>query len=110
MTREILEQIAHNEMLIEKYTDQVTRDAFSQLTEDIKRHKADTLKAMRDLALTESDFFIQRHTEEKMLGLKPTLSSDEVDKLLAYRQKLRDLTDSASFPECELPELPVEIL
>ena len=31
---EILEQIAHNEMLIEKYTDQATRDAFNQLTEE----------------------------------------------------------------------------
>lgn len=34
MTEEILEQIAHNEMLIEKYTDQATRDAFSQLIEE----------------------------------------------------------------------------
>ena len=46
---EILEQIAHNEMLIEKYTDQATRDAFNQLTEaehyqwimDAQREKID---------------------------------------------------------------------
>ena len=46
---EILEQIAHNEMLIEEYTDQATRDAFNQLTEaehyqwimDAQREKID---------------------------------------------------------------------
>ena len=31
---EILEQIAHNEMLVSQYTDQATRDAFNQLTEE----------------------------------------------------------------------------
>ena len=49
MIDEILEQIAHNEMLIEKYTDQETRDAFNQLTEaehyqwviDAQREKID---------------------------------------------------------------------
>ena len=34
MIEEILEQIAHNEMLIEKYTDQATIDSFNQLTEE----------------------------------------------------------------------------
>ena len=49
MADEISEQIAHNEMLIEKYTDQATRDAFNQLTEaehyqwvmDAQREKID---------------------------------------------------------------------
>ena len=31
---EILEQVAHNEMLVSQYTDQATRDAFNQLTEE----------------------------------------------------------------------------
>ena len=49
MIEEILEQIAHNEMLIEKYAGQATRDAFNQLTEaehyqwvmDAQREKID---------------------------------------------------------------------
>lgn len=51
-----------------------------------------TVSMMRDSKLTETDWVLQRHQEEVLLGRPTTLSDAELNAVLLYRQELRDVT------------------
>jgi hypothetical protein len=55
-----------------------------------------TLEMSRQGRLFETDYILLRHQEETLLGLEHTLSEQQFQSVLAYRQALRDLTNSYS--------------
>lgn len=59
----------------------------------------------REKKLSETDWLVTRHLEQKMLEIPQTLSVVEFNNLLAYRQQLRDITTDPDFPNCSIPEL-----
>lgn len=60
---------------------------------------------LRKKKLTETDWLVTRHLEQKMLEIPQTLSIVEFNNLLNYRQQLRDITLDTNFPNCNIPEL-----
>jgi hypothetical protein len=52
-----------------------------------------TLTDERNMRLNSTDWLVSRHTEEKLLGMSPTLSESQFTNLLTYRQQLRDITN-----------------
>ena len=63
---------------------------------------------LRNEKLSESDWIVQRHQEEKMFGTKPTLSALHFSLLMKYRHELRKLSDDPDFPNVEWPEWPLD--
>ena len=53
-----------------------------------------TVEMMRDTKLIETDWVLQRHQEELLLGASPTLSTVELAAVLEYRQELRNITNT----------------
>jgi hypothetical protein len=51
-----------------------------------------TVEMMRNTRLFETDWVLQRHQEEVLLGVNPTLSNEELAAILNYRQELRNVT------------------
>jgi hypothetical protein len=51
-----------------------------------------TLRQLRDGKLYESDWMITRHKEQLEAGIPTSLSNTQYNKLLTYRQQLRDIT------------------
>lgn len=55
-----------------------------------------TLEHMRNLRLAATDWVLIRKTEEDLLGIPNSMSTDRFAMVLAYRQALRDLTKTYS--------------
>lgn len=53
-----------------------------------------TVEMIRAQKLIETDWIIQRHQEETLLGITNTLSASQFMDVLLYRQALRDITDT----------------
>jgi len=53
-----------------------------------------TVEMVRFEKLVTTDWIIQRHQEETLLGIPNTLTNEEFIAILTYRQELRDLTDT----------------
>ena len=51
-----------------------------------------TLDMLRTSKLAESDWVLLRYQEETMLGISHTLTAEQLNAVLQYRQALRDLT------------------
>jgi len=60
-------------------------------TKSIRERKLITIRANRDKLLTNSDFVILRHLEQKQLNITPKLTDEKYSAWLQYRQDLRDL-------------------
>lgn len=56
-----------------------------------------TLDLARQIKFSETDWLVQRHQEQIMLNIATTLTDEKYAELLAYRQQLRDLTNT--FPK-----------
>lgn len=59
-----------------------------------------TLEQQRIQLLYDTDWIVQRHQEELLLGVTPTLTQQQLIGLLNYKQQLRNLTNTYS------PETP----
>lgn len=67
---------------------------------------ATQIRAERDAKLQASTWLVERHREELEAG-KTTLTSEEYQAVLSYRQALRDITEQAGFPnQVEWPVSP----
>lgn len=64
-----------------------------------KAEKEEYHRQKRDRLISSQMWKIQRHEQEKLLGLNTTLSDDEFLKLLKYIQDLRDITLQEYFPD-----------
>ena len=53
-----------------------------------------TVEMVRFQKLAMTDWIIQRHQEETLLGIPNTLTNEELIAILTYRQELRDLTNT----------------
>ncbi|MEX4004921.1 phage tail assembly chaperone [Paraburkholderia sp. EG285A] len=67
---------------------------------------AELKRGERNAAITATDWIVARHQDELALGGATTLTADQYATLLAYRKTLRDLPDSAEWPNVELPAVP----
>ena len=71
-----------------------------------KAEKEEYHRQKRDRLISSQMWKIQRHEQEKLLGLNTTLSDDEFLKLLKYIQDLRDITLQEYFPDfVDYPEI-----
>lgn len=73
---------------------------------EILEENKEKITKERDTILAETDWIISRHLEQKMLNLTTSLSDEEFNKYLIYRQELRDITSNVNFPYVELPAPP----
>ena len=64
-----------------------------------RQEKEEYHRQKRDSLISKEIWKIQRHEQEKLLGLNTTLSDDEFLKLLKYIQDLRDITLQEYFPD-----------
>lgn len=72
-----------------------------------EKEKASYHRQKRDNLLNAEMWKLQRHEQEKMLGIETTLSDEQYIALLQYIQALRDLTKQAGFPNTVVyPEKP----
>lgn len=60
----------------------------------------------RDKMLSLTDWISSRHLEQKILGIKTSISDDQFNEYLNYRQSLRDITKLDNFPHVSLPDKP----
>lgn len=74
--------------------------------EELVEEKATTLLYNRNKLLSESDWIINRHFEQKMLNIETSLTELQFETVLSYRQKLRDVTSDPMYPDVTLPALP----
>lgn len=58
--------------------------------------------------LYETDWLVQRHQEQTLLGVVPSITAQQFEELLAYRQAIRDIPSSEA-PETAItwPSLPI---
>ncbi|HDR8939602.1 phage tail assembly chaperone [Burkholderia vietnamiensis] len=68
---------------------------------------AEMKRAERDAALHATDWLVSRHQDEKLLGNGTTLTADEFELLLKYRQSLRECSDLPGWPNVSLPAPPL---
>lgn len=93
-------------LIVGKYGS-IFEPATNPKTEDeiLEENKEKIIKE-RDKTLSETDWIINRHLEQKMLNLTTSLSDIKFNEYLVYRQELRDITSNVNFPHIELPAPP----
>ena len=53
-----------------------------------------TMAMVRQGNLYVTDWVLQRHTEEELLGITPSMSREKLLEVMRYRQALRDLSET----------------
>lgn len=74
--------------------------------EQLLQDKTEKLLNERNAALSSTDWVVSRHMEQKVLNISTSLSDEDFNKHLVYRQELRDITSDINFPNVELPATP----
>jgi Phage tail assembly chaperone protein len=82
-------------MAIDPYGQPVLKDPPPPTSEQL----AATARAERNAKLIETDWVLQRHQEETLMNMSPTLTPEEGTALAVYRQALRDIPQQPGFPE-----------
>jgi len=75
---------------------------------DIPLETIDSIRGRRNELLDETDYIMQRHTNEEALGLSTTLNSEQYVNWLQYRQALRDFPSTYSPTTIESIEWPTK--
>lgn len=92
-----------------RYRNTIWNDELKAYVLDEKALKGMHSKALRNKrnqVLVDTDYMVLRHNEQRLIfDENTTLSNVEVQKLLIYRQKLRDISAHPDFPNVELPGL-----
>lgn len=98
-------QNPHN-LVVGKYGT-IWEPAENPITEEDQSEKdKNNLLITRNSILTETDWIVNRHIEQKMLNISTSLSDEDFNRYLDYRQELRDITSNINFPYIELPAPP----
>lgn len=58
--------------------------------------------------LYETDWVLQRHQEEQLLGIPTTLTTEQLNAVLTYRQALRDMDPTQTVDNAVWPINPLE--
>lgn len=62
----------------------------------------------RDAALEKTRPYVERHHDERYVGLvQTTLTESQMHELIGYRMQLRDLEKLPGFPNVEMPVAPL---
>ena len=86
------------------YTRKTGDELLSTMTAE---EKAEYYRAKRDELLNNVLWKVQRHEQEKTLGIDTTLTDEQYMALLEYIQALRELPQQTGFPDnVVFPELP----
>lgn len=64
--------------------------------------KYNYLRELRNVELDGLSWLVERHKEEVELGIDTTLSSEEYQKILRYKQYLRDIPQDSNFPNIDI--------
>ncbi len=65
-----------------------------------------SLRQRRGAMLARTDGLVARDRDERQMGHTPTLSDEQLQQLMRYRQQLRDLTQVEGFPNVDFPPAP----
>ena len=57
------------------------------------------VRSQRDVLLSSTDFYVTRHRDQESEGTPFTLTQDEYNVILRYRQVLRDIPQQSGFPD-----------
>lgn len=91
-----LEQLPSNMKIVgNKLVEKTEDEKLADMTED---EKASYHRQKRDSLLNAELWKIQRHEQEKMLGIETTLSDEQYITLLQYIQALRNIPQQTYFP------------
>lgn len=84
----------------------VEMEEYEKLSLMTKAEKKNYHRQKRDNLINQEMWKIQRHEQEKLLGLNTTLSDDEFINLLKYIQNLREITEQEYYPDfVDYPEI-----
>lgn len=64
------------------------------------------VRSQRNNLLSETDWIMQRHTEQKTLGIETAITDEQYSQLAVYRQKLRDLPSKINLRKPIWPTKP----
>lgn len=87
----------------------MTQAELAARAESLRLARLADIRGQRNAKLDATDKIVTRHRDQIELGVTPTLDAATYTALLAYRQELRDITETfASNPEAVLwPSSPV---
>ncbi|WP_199032092.1 phage tail assembly chaperone [Ralstonia sp. ASV6] len=71
--------------------------------------RAAALRAKRDRLLESTQWLVIRHRDQLEAGFDPSLTGDQFQRVLIYRQALRDVSKQAGFPDVAMPELSADL-
>lgn len=87
-----------------EYREPTEEEMLLSMTE---KEKANYHREKRDSLINKEVWKLQRHEQEKTLGIDTTLTDEQYIKLLKYIQALRELPQQTGFPDnVVFPELP----
>lgn len=96
------------------------RDLFEVITKDgniaeyeppviTDEQKWQSIRQQRDQKLSDTQWIMDRHSEQVAHGIQPTLTTTQIKAFAEYRQALRDLPQSVGNPDDVVwPENPLE--
>ena len=70
--------------------------------------KWDEIRQQRDKKLSDTQWVMDRHSEQVAHGIKPTLTDNQIKDFADYRQALRDITEYSTPDEVVWPDNPLE--
>jgi len=77
-----------------------------QIDQEKLEVKIQKLREQRNKLLQETDWLLLRHQDEVSMERPTTLSTEQHQELLAYRQALRDLPESWDINNLTFPDKP----
>lgn len=77
-------------------TDRYTPEELAAQDHVKTEQKWAVLRSQRDSALSDSSWVLERHAEEKLLGLPTSISEGQYMAWLTYRQQLRDFPSTVN--------------
>ena len=108
-------EIANNDDVPEGYTETKPQEHDiwdgTQWVEDTAAKQAaqwERIRSQRDQKLSDTQWIMDRHSEQVAHGIAPSLTDKQVKAFADYRQALRDITEAKSADDVVWPENPLE--
>lgn len=103
-----------NEKKQQEEAERAAQEAEYQAFYNSDEQRAVRVRQERDKHLDDTQWLVSRHQEQLSNGIPTTLTNEEYEQLLQYRQALRDLTLQEGFPwqggdndEIPWPTMPI---
>ena len=106
-----------NEKKQQEEAERLAQEAEYQAFHNSDEQRAVRVRQERDKRLDDTQWLVSRHQEQLSNDIPTTLTDEEYEQLLQYRQDLRDLTLQEGFPwqggdnaEIPWPTMPIFVL